>query len=95
MRRIVGSGLIGAFAGFLTRPCCIGPVLLSLVGVSSAGLANIVAASRPLFLLASAILVLASLWMTFRREGGSAARIAATAATLAAFLVAIRLAGVL
>lgn len=92
---VLGSGLLGAVAGFLTRPCCVGPVLLSLVGVSSAGFASVVEAYRPLFLTTSAALVLASLWITFRRERGWPARILATTATLVAFFIAVRVSGVL
>lgn len=94
MIRVLGSGLLGAVAGFLTRPCCVGPVLLSLVGVSSAGFASVIETYRPLCLAMSAALVLASVWITFRREGGWPARIVAATATIVAFLIAVRISGV-
>ncbi len=40
---VVGSGAMGAVAGFLTRPCCTVPAALSVAGVSSAGLADVLA----------------------------------------------------
>ena len=95
MIAFVRYGLMGAVAGFLTRPCCVGPLLLSLAGVSSAGFATSIEAYRPALLLASAAMVLASLWFTLRREGGWFNRTLATGATVVAFFLSIRFLGVL
>jgi len=40
MNGVVRSGALGAVAGFLSRPCCVGPAALSLAGVGSAGFAH-------------------------------------------------------
>lgn len=95
MNGVVRSTIVGAVAGFLNRPCCVGPAALSLAGVSSAGLANVVAAYRPAFLATSAAMLLASLWITFRLDAGWLNRVLATAATVVAFFLSIRLLGVL
>lgn len=70
MNGVIRSAALGAVSGFLTRPCCVLPAALSLAGVSSAGLsATLVAYRGPLLTLSGALLV-CSIVINFRREGG-------------------------
>jgi hypothetical protein len=71
---IVRSAVCGAAAGFLMRPCCVIPAVLSMLGIGSAGASAVIATHRAEFLLASAGLLAASSWITLRREGGRLAR---------------------
>jgi hypothetical protein len=67
--RVVMGGIVGAIAGFLTRPCCVIPVALSAAGFGSAGIARAAMVNRPAFMCASVLMLAGSMWMTFRREG--------------------------
>ena len=83
---VVGTNaLLGAVAGFLTRPCCIGPAALSVMGVSSAGLGEVVGAYRPIFLSFGMLMPVVSIWITFRRDGGWFNKCLAACATVTAF----------
>jgi hypothetical protein len=82
---VVGAGITGAVAGFVTRPCCIGPALLSLAGVSSAGLGAILATYHMLFVSLGAVMLIASMWITFRRDGGWFNKMLTASATVIAF----------
>lgn len=93
-RRVVAGTVLGAAAGFLTRPCCVVPAALSVAGVGSAGLAHATIASRPAFLSISAAALLASLWLTFRREGAWFTKAVAAAATFVAFALSAAFMGV-
>jgi copper chaperone CopZ len=66
-RPAVVAGL-AAGAGFLTRPCCVLPALLALGGTGSAAVTQSLAAHRPVFLTASAVLLAGSLWMNLRLQ---------------------------
>ncbi len=94
MNNVIRSTAAGAVAGFLTRPCCVGPAALSLAGVSSAGFAQTLMAYQTAFFGLSAAMLGASLWMNFRREGGWFNRALATVATLAAFAGSILYLGI-
>ena len=85
---VVRSAALGAISGFLTRPCCILPAALSLVGVSSAGMSGLLVAYRELFLVASASMLGISIWVNFRREGGWFNRALAVCAAAVAFSLA-------
>lgn len=95
MRAALSSGVAGAVAGFVTRPCCVIPAALSLAGMGSAGLANAAVAYQPVFVAFSVATVVGSVWMTFRREGGWFNRCLSMAAAILGFVVASRFAGVL
>ena len=82
---VVGAGVIGAVAGFVTRPCCIGPAILSVAGVSSAGLGATLASYHTLFVSFGAVMLIASLWITLRRDGGWFNKALAASATILAF----------
>jgi len=69
VQAIVRSTLPAVCSGFLTRPCCVVPATLSLVGIGTAGLSAAIVAHRSSFLTASAILLLISLWMNLRQRG--------------------------
>ncbi|MCA1586442.1 MAG: hypothetical protein LC791_17280 [Acidobacteria bacterium] len=79
----------------MTRPCCVIPAALSVAGMSSATFVSVAVAYRPVFLAFSLTVALASLWMTFRREGGWFNRSLSVAAAVFGFVVAIRVLGVL
>jgi hypothetical protein len=83
--------IVGAVAGFCTRPCCVIPAAMSLAGVSSAGLAETASTYRPAFLALSTIMLLRALWTTFRREGGLFNKALAAGATLAGFGLSLRI----
>lgn len=84
---VVGSVLAAAASGILTRPCCVLPVALSTLGLSSAVVGRFVTAYRPLLLTASVTLLGASVVMTLRREGGTATKVIALSMSAAAFIV--------
>ena len=90
IRMVLGSGL-GAVAGFLTRPCCVLPAAMSITGVGSAGLAHAAVAYRPVFMSISALMLVAALWITLRREGGFVTKTFAVCATVIGFVISVRL----
>jgi hypothetical protein len=91
---VVVSSAAGALAGFLTRPCCVGPAALSLVGVSSVGLAQAVADYRPQLIAVGALVLAATLVINLRREGGWVNKCLAGSATLIGFGWSMRVLGV-
>ena len=95
MRAAVSSGVVGALAGFLTRPCCIIPAALSLTGISAGGFAGVNVAYRSLFVAFSLAMMIASVWITFRREGGWINRSLSLAAVGVGFVAATRFLGAL
>lgn len=95
IRSVLSSSCGGAVAGFLTRPCCVIPAALSVAGISSASVVGAMLAYQPVFLAVSAVTVLVSLWMTFRREGGWFNRSLSVVAAVVGFVAAIRAVGVL
>jgi hypothetical protein len=93
MRSVVSSTVVGMFAGFLSRPCCAVPMVLSLTSIGGAGLAGVVMTWRPALLAFSAATVVASVWLTFRREGGWFNRCLSMAAAAVGFVAASRFLG--
>ena len=91
MTRMLFGTTPGAVAGFLTRPCCVLPAAVCLAGVSTIGLTHDTVTYRPAFLSVSALVLVAALWTTFRREGGLFNKILATSATLAGFILSLRM----
>ena len=67
---IVAGSAVGAAAGFLTRPCCVGPAVLSVLGVGSVGLAEAFAAYRSAMIAVGGLMLAATLWANMRRYGG-------------------------
>lgn len=90
---VIANSIIGAVAGFLTRPCCVIPAALSVAGVGSAGLAQAAFVYRPAFLSVSAVMLASSVWLTFRRDGGWLQKALAAGATLTAFALSAWLTG--
>ena len=91
---IVVSSAAGAAAGFLTRPCCVGPAVLSVLGVSSVGLAEMFAAHRPMLIAFGAVMLTSTLWINMRRDGGWFNKSIAAAATAIGFGWSMRALGV-
>jgi hypothetical protein len=85
--RIVLGTLFGAIASFLTRPCCVIPAVMSAAGLGSAGVAQATVAYRPAFLGVSAVMLIGSFWITFRRDGGWFTKILAASATAIGFVI--------
>jgi hypothetical protein len=81
VKAVLQSAALGVVSGFLTRPCCVLPAALSVVGVS-------LAAYRGPLLGTSAVLLGASLWINFRREGGWVNRVIAVSGAAIAFAFA-------
>jgi hypothetical protein len=77
--------VVAAVAGFLTRPCCVLPTVMSVAGMGSAGLAHVIVVYRSAFLVASVLMLACSLWLTFRRQGGWLIKSVSAGATLVAF----------
>lgn len=94
MTRILFGSVIGAVAGFLTRPCCVVPTAMSLAGVSGAALAQHAAMYLPALMSASMVILAGTLWTTFRREGGLFNKVLAVSATMIGFVLSLRLIGV-
>lgn len=91
---IVVSSAAGAAAGFLTRPCCVGPAVLSVFGVSSVGLAEVFAAHRAVLMAFGGVTLAATLWINMRRDGGTFNKSIAAAATAIGFGWSMRVVGV-
>ena len=91
---IVASSAVGAAAGFLTRPCCVGPTVLSVLGVSTVGLAEAFAAYRPALIGVGGLMLAATLWVNVRRDGGWFNKAVAGAATAVGFGWSMRMLGV-
>ena len=83
---LMRDGALGAVAGFLTRPCCVLPSLLSVVGVGSVGVVHALSQHHGLWLATSAATLLASAVIAFRREGGTAAKTVSVAGSVVAFV---------
>ena len=66
--------LWGSMAGgFLASACCIGPVILALMGVSGAALAQRLEPLRPYLLVATYVLLVGGFYMTYRPAKGECA----------------------
>ena len=94
MGRVLMTTIVGAVAGFCTRPCCAIPAAMSLFGLSGVAFAQ-TAAYRPAFLSVSGLMLAATLWITLRREGGSFNKVLAVTATLAGFVLSLQILGVM
>lgn len=91
---IVVSSAAGAAAGFLTRPCCVGPALLSALGVSSVGLAEMFAEHRAVLVPFGGVMLTTTLWINIRRDGGWFNKSIAATATVLGFGWSMRVLGV-
>ena len=91
---IVAGSAVGAAAGFLTRPCCVGPAVLSVLGVSSVGFAESFAAYRPALIGVGGLMLAATLWVNLRRDGGWFNKAVAGTATAIGFGWSTRMLGV-
>jgi mercuric ion transport protein len=72
--RIVGStaGAVGAaLTATVASLCCVGPVVVSLVGVSGAVLAAGLKPYRPYLMVGSLVLLGVSFWLAYRPGGAS------------------------
>ena len=95
MGKVILTTVVGAVAGFCTRPCCAIPAAMSLFGLSGVAFAQTVVAYRPAFLSVSGLMLAATLWITLRREGGSFNKVLAVTATLAGFVLSLQVLGVM
>ena len=85
----------GACVGFMLRPCCSGPALLSLFGAAGSSAAMFAATHRGLFLAISTFLLILSAFINFRRTGGALNKALVIVSTCAAFIMSARTVGVL
>lgn len=90
---LAASSAAGAVAGFLMRPCCVGPAALSLFGLSSVGLGQAVVSYRAELIAVGGVAFAATLAINLRREGGWANKVTAAAATLIGFAWSMRILG--
>ncbi len=88
MTHVFRIAALGTLSGFLTRPCCVVPAVLSLAGAGTAGLSSALVAHRGTFLSASALLLASSTWVNFRRDGGWFNKSVALGASLVGFALA-------
>ena len=84
---VVSSVLAASASGVLTRPCCVLLVALSTFGLSSAVVGQFVSTYRPWLLSASVALLGASVFLTLRREGGTASKVITLSMAAVAFVV--------
>lgn len=82
------STALAAVSGFLTRPCCVVPAALSLLGVGGASVSATLVAHRGPLLAISAGVLFYSLWINVRREGGWLNRTLAVSSAAIAFAFA-------
>jgi hypothetical protein len=85
----------GACVGFMLRPCCSGPALLSLFGAAGSSAAMLAATHRGLLLAVSTLFLIFSAFINFRRSGGALNKALVVVATCAAFFMSARTVGVL
>ena len=95
MTALVRSTACAAVSGFLMRPCCVLPAALSVAGLGTAGIGGVIETYRGSFLLASALFLTASMWITFRRDGGVLNKTLAATASLVGFAIAAGWLGVM
>ena len=95
MGRVLMTTIVGAVAGFCTRPCCAIPAAMSLFGLSGVAFAQTAVAYRPAFLSVSGLMLVTTLWITLRREGGAFNKAFAIAATLGGFVLSLQILGVM
>ena len=88
MSAVGRSAALGAVSGFLTRPCCVLPAALSLAGVSSAGVSAALVAHRAPLMGLSAALLVCSIYVNFRGEGGWVNRLLAAGGAVVGFVFA-------
>ena len=63
-----GATLVGAVAAaFAASACCLGPLILAVLGIGGAASAVALEAYRPYFLLLTAVLLAGAFYMTYRR----------------------------
>lgn len=93
MRELFGSTLqaaggtvIAAAAGVLTRPCCLGPALLSVTGGSAAGLGRVFSTHHTELAVLSGALLTASIWLNVRLQAQAWNRWVAALSTIGAFI---------
>jgi hypothetical protein len=95
MGRVLMTTIVGAVAGFCTRPCCAIPAAMSLFGLSGVAFAQTAVAHRPAFLSVSGLMLVTTLWITLRREGGAFNKAFAIAATVGGFVLSLQILGVM
>jgi len=67
-RRLSGLTVAGAVvSGLLASVCCIGPLLLALLGIGGAGLLARFEVYRPIFTVATAALLGVGFWLAYRQ----------------------------
>jgi mercuric ion transport protein len=75
-RTLSGLTVVGAVvSGLLASVCCIGPLLLAVLGIGGAGLLARFEVYRPIFTAATLALLGAGFWLAYRKpklvEGGA------------------------
>ena len=83
--RAAGGTAVAAGAGMLTRPCCLGPALLSITGSSAAGLGQLFSTHHTEFAVLSGALLTASIWMNVRWQSQAWNKWVAALSTIGAF----------
>lgn len=67
-KKLAGLGLVGAvISGFLASACCIGPLLMVLLGVGSAGALTALEPWRPVMMVLTFLFLGLGFYVTYRR----------------------------
>jgi mercuric ion transport protein len=67
-KKIIGFGLAGAIVtGFLASACCIGPLVLVSLGISSAGALVALGPYRPYFMVLTLFFLAGAFYLTYRK----------------------------
>ncbi|ORJ60583.1 mercuric transporter MerT family protein [Geothermobacter hydrogeniphilus] len=67
-KKLAGLGLVGAvISGFLASACCIGPLLMVLLGVGSAGALTALEPWRPVMMVLTFLFLGLGFYATYRR----------------------------
>ena len=85
---VAGSMFAASLSGVLARPCCVLPLALSTLGLSSAVIGQFVTNHKAMLLTASVTMLGASVIITMRREGGTASKVLTVSMSIIAFVVA-------
>ncbi|MEO7158071.1 MAG: hypothetical protein ABI039_10935 [Vicinamibacterales bacterium] len=84
------TSAMAAGAGVLTRPCCLGPALLSLFGGSAASLGHVFTNHQTAFAVLSGALLTYSVWVNIRVQTQGWNRWLAALATVGSFILVAR-----
>ena len=93
MGKVFLTTIVGAVAGFCTRPCCAIPAAMSVFGLSGVAFAQTAVAYRPVLLSVSVLMLAATVGITLGREGGGFNKALSITAAFVGFVLSLRILG--